>query len=64
MMRIAVEGPSGCDSTPIASTPSGPVPMHTVTIPSTRDRVASGASVSIKGLAALCGELKIIKNLP
>jgi hypothetical protein len=48
MIRIAAEGPSRCDSTPIASTPSGPVPMHTVTIPITRDRVANGASVRIK----------------
>ena len=29
-------------------TPTGPVPMHMVTIPITRDRAAGGASVRIK----------------
>jgi hypothetical protein len=33
---------------PIIITPTGPVPMHMVTIPITRDRAAGGASVRIK----------------
>jgi len=33
---------------PIITTPTGPVPMHMVTIPITRDRAAGGASMSIK----------------
>ena len=48
MMRIATEGPVCPDRMPIISTPIGPVPIHMVTIPITRDRVASGASVRIK----------------
>jgi hypothetical protein len=47
MMKIATKGPSCSDNAPIARTPSGPMPMHIVTIPITRDRVARGASVRI-----------------
>src|SRR5215470_9812778 len=36
------------DYMPIIITPTGPVPMHIVTIPITRDRAAGGASVRIK----------------
>src|SRR6516225_11367778 len=42
MIRIAVGGPTCPDRTPIIITPTGPVPMHMVTIPITRDRVARG----------------------
>ena len=48
IIRIAVGGPTCPDRMPIIITPTGPVPMHMVTIPITRDRVAGGASVSIK----------------
>ena len=47
MIRIAIGGPTCPDRTPIIITPTGPVPMHMVTIPITRDRVAGGASVRI-----------------
>jgi len=45
MIRIAVAGPSHSDSMPAAKTPSGRVPMHIVTIPMTRERIAAGASI-------------------
>jgi Transposase domain (DUF772) len=45
---IATGGPTCPDRTPIIMTPTGPVPIHMVTIPITRDRVAGGASVRIK----------------
>ena len=48
MIRIAAGGPTCPDRMPIIITPTGPVPMHMVTIPITRDRVAGGASVRIK----------------
>ena len=47
MIRIAAGGPTCPDRMPIIITPTGPVPMHMVTIPITRDRVAGGASVKI-----------------
>ena len=48
MIRIATGGPTCPDRTPIITTPTGPVPMHMVTIPITRDRVGGGVSVRIK----------------
>src|ERR1700747_2085300 len=47
MIRIATGGPTCPDRMPIIITPTGPVPMHMVTIPITRDRAAGGASVRI-----------------
>jgi hypothetical protein len=48
MIRIAAGSPTCPDRMPIMTTPTGPVPIHMVTIPITRDRVAGGASVRIK----------------
>src|ERR1700747_2390122 len=48
MIRIAAGGPTCPDRMPIITTPTGPVPIHMVTIPITRDRVAGGTSVRIK----------------
>src|ERR1700752_3466304 len=48
MIRIATGGPTCPDRMPIITTPTGPVPIHMVTIPITRDRAAGGTSVRIK----------------
>src|SRR5215471_3012088 len=48
MIRIACRGPTCSERMPIITTPTGPVPMHMVTIPITRDRAAGGASMRIK----------------
>src|SRR5215831_17900942 len=48
MIRIAFGGPTCSERMPIITTPTGPVPMHIVTIPITRDRAAGGASVRIR----------------
>ena len=46
--RIAGAAPISSASRPIARTPSGPVPMHIVTMPMTRDVAAAGASVKTR----------------
>ena len=48
MIRIATGGPTCPDRMPTMITPTGPVPIHMVTIPITRDRAAGGASVRIR----------------